>query len=63
MENLLSDPRFERNAKRLQNKMILIPILEEAVLKWKGEDLLKRPDEEEVPAAPVSTLDRALSQK
>ncbi len=61
LENIASDPRFDKNQKRLQNKATLVPILEEAVLKWKGEDLLKRLDEEDVPAAPVNTLDRILS--
>ena len=61
LENIISDPRFDENEKRLRNKAILIPILEEAILKWKGEDLLKRLDEEDVPAAPVNTFDRALS--
>ena len=61
LENIASDPRFDKNPKRLQNKTILVPILEEAILKWKGEDLLKRLDEEDVPAAPVNTLDRILS--
>ncbi|MBI5966573.1 MAG: CoA transferase [Deltaproteobacteria bacterium] len=61
LENLISDPRFDRNKNRHQNKAILIPLLEEAILKWKGDDLLKRLDEEDVPAAPVNTLDRILS--
>lgn len=61
LETLASDPRFDRNQRRLQNKATLIPILEEAILKWKGEDLLKKLDEEDVPAAPVNTLDRVLS--
>lgn len=62
LENIASDPRFDRNQKRLQNKAILVSILEEAILKWKGEDLLKRLGEEDVPAAPVNTLDRILSE-
>ena len=61
LESIASDPRFDRNQKRLQNKAILVPILEEAVLKWKGDDLLKRLEEEDVPSAPVNTLDRILS--
>lgn len=61
LESLAADPRFDRNQKRLRNKAALIPILEEAASKWKGEELLKRLDEEDVPAAPVNTLDRILS--
>jgi len=61
LESLAADPRFDRNQKRLQNKAILIPLLEKAALNWKGEDLLKRLEEEDVPAAPVNTLDRILS--
>lgn len=61
LENLISDPRFDKNEKRHQNKAILIPILEGAILKWKGEDLLKKLDEEDIPAGPVNTLDRVLS--
>jgi crotonobetainyl-CoA:carnitine CoA-transferase CaiB-like acyl-CoA transferase len=61
LENLISDPRFDKNQMRLQNKATLIPILEQAILKWKGKDLLQRLDEEDVPAAPVNTLDRILS--
>lgn len=63
LENLISDPRFDKNPKRLQNKAILIPLLEKAILQWRGEDLLRKLDEEDVPAAPVNTLDRALSQR
>ncbi|MDI6753695.1 MAG: CoA transferase [Thermodesulfobacteriota bacterium] len=61
LESLASDPRFDKNQKRLQNKATLIPLLEEAVRKWKGEDLLQKLDEEDVPAAPVNTLDRILA--
>jgi len=61
LENIASDPRFEKNQKRLQNKATLIPILEEAIWKWKGEDLLRRLEKEDVPAAPVNTLDRILT--
>jgi crotonobetainyl-CoA:carnitine CoA-transferase CaiB-like acyl-CoA transferase len=61
LEDLISDPRFSKNQVRLQNRDTLIPILERAILKWKGEDLLQRLDEEDVPAAPVNTLDRILS--
>jgi len=61
LETLATDPRFDKNKSRLQNRSTLIPILEEAILKWKGEDLLKKLDEEDVPAAPVNTLDRILS--
>ena len=62
LENIASDPRFDRNQKRLQNKEVLVPILAEAILKWKGEDLLRKLDEEDVPAAPVNTLDRILAE-
>ncbi len=62
LENIAADPRFDRNQKRLQNKEILIPILAEAVRKWQGEELLRKLDEEDVPAAPVNTLDRILSE-
>jgi crotonobetainyl-CoA:carnitine CoA-transferase CaiB-like acyl-CoA transferase len=62
LESIASDPRFDRNPKRLQNKDILVPILADAILKWKGEDLLRKLDEEDVPAAPVNTLDRILSE-
>lgn len=61
LESISSDPRFDRNQKRLQNKSLLVPILEEAIRKWKGEELLKKLGEEDVPAAPVNTLDRILS--
>ena len=62
LEYIASDPRFDRNQKRLQNKAILVPILEEAIRKWKGDNLLKKLGEEDVPAAPVNTLDRILSE-
>ena len=61
LENLISDPRFDKNRMRLQNRATLIPILEQAILKWKGRDLLQKLDEEDVPAAPVNTFDRILS--
>jgi crotonobetainyl-CoA:carnitine CoA-transferase CaiB-like acyl-CoA transferase len=61
LEDLISDPRFDKNRMRLQNRATLIPILEQAILKWKGRDLLQKLDEEDVPAAPVNTFDRILS--
>jgi crotonobetainyl-CoA:carnitine CoA-transferase CaiB-like acyl-CoA transferase len=61
LEDLISDPRFDKNRMRLQNRATLIPLLEQAILKWKGRDLLQKLDEEDVPAAPVNTFDRILS--
>lgn len=61
LEDLIPDPRFDKNRMRLQNRATLIPILEQAILKWKGRDLLQKLDEEDVPAAPVNTFDRILS--
>jgi crotonobetainyl-CoA:carnitine CoA-transferase CaiB-like acyl-CoA transferase len=58
---IADDPRFNSNLNRLQNKDILIPVLQERFLTRSGEDWLQKLTAAEVPCAPVNTLDRVLN--
>jgi CoA:oxalate CoA-transferase len=60
-EDLITDDRFDDPIKRVQNQDELVPILEEIFLEKSADEWLEALEREEVPCAPVNTLDRALS--
>lgn len=60
-EALASDPRFDTHLKRHQNRDQLIPILEELFQKKGGYEWLELLNEEGIPAGPINTVDRVLS--
>ena len=55
------DPRFRLNEDRLRYRAELVPILEAAVAKIPSDDLLTKLAAAQVPAGPINTLDRALT--
>ncbi|MEO0229532.1 MAG: CoA transferase [candidate division WOR-3 bacterium] len=62
-EDLLTDPRFETNAKRLENRDILIPIIEDIIKQKPAEYWLTRLDEAHIPAGPINTVDKAINDE
>ena len=59
---LSDDTRFKTNQKRVENRNILVPILEKVLIKRTVEDWLKDFREAGVPAAPVNNLDQVFSE-
>ena len=55
------DPRFATRPKRLENKSILIPMMESHLLTRSGDEWLEAIHKAGVPAGPINTLDRVLS--
>jgi CoA:oxalate CoA-transferase len=58
---LPADPRFRLNEDRLRHRAELAPLLEAAAAKIQSEQLLAKLAAAQVPAGPINTLDRALS--
>lgn len=61
IEHLADDPRFSTRDKRLENREELDGILEEAFLKKTTDEWLDLFVKLEVPAGPINTVDKALS--
>jgi len=59
-EHLIDDPRFSTYEKRFQNKDLLNAALEEGLLQADSEDWLELMHEEDIPAMPLNTLDKAI---
>ncbi len=59
--HLEKDPRFASGGQRLKNKQELIPFLEKRFLEKTGQEWMDIFLKEGIPAGPVNTLDRALS--
>jgi crotonobetainyl-CoA:carnitine CoA-transferase CaiB-like acyl-CoA transferase len=58
--DLVKDPRFDRNADRLQHRNILVPMLEAEFRKRTRDEWLKVLETADVPASPVLELHEAL---
>lgn len=61
LEELISDERFTDGAHRLANYDELIPIIQKRFLEKTGDEWIRLLEKEEVPCAPVNTLDRTLN--
>lgn len=61
LEELITDERFMDGAHRLANYDELIPIIQERFLEKTGDEWIQLLEKEEVPCAPVNTLDRTLN--
>jgi crotonobetainyl-CoA:carnitine CoA-transferase CaiB-like acyl-CoA transferase len=59
--DLESDPRFDSNSRRVANKALLVPLLEEGFRARTVDEWLEALRREGVPAAPINPLDRVLS--
>jgi crotonobetainyl-CoA:carnitine CoA-transferase CaiB-like acyl-CoA transferase len=55
------DPRFATREKRLENKYMLIPMMESHLKTRPGDEWLEAIHKAGVPAGPINTLDRVLS--
>ena len=53
---LATDKRFATNRARLENKEILVPLLKDILLGWEKHDLLKKMDDNGIPAGPINTV-------
>jgi crotonobetainyl-CoA:carnitine CoA-transferase CaiB-like acyl-CoA transferase len=58
---LAADPRFETNNQRVENRDVLVPILEALLKKKTSDEWMSIFRSEGVPAAPVNTLDRVFA--
>jgi CoA:oxalate CoA-transferase len=61
LEELISDERFKDGASRLANYHELIPIIQKKFVEKNGDEWIQLLEDEEVPCAPVNTLDRTLN--
>jgi crotonobetainyl-CoA:carnitine CoA-transferase CaiB-like acyl-CoA transferase len=59
---LADDPRFATNPQRLENRTVLVPLLENILRTRSVADWLERLRAAEVPAAPVNNLDGAFAE-
>ncbi|MBI4608256.1 MAG: CoA transferase [Candidatus Rokubacteria bacterium] len=63
LEHLTGDPRFKTNMDRVTHRADLEPIIAEAVAGYDLEPLLEHLDRAGVPAAPVNTIDRLMTDR
>jgi formyl-CoA transferase/CoA:oxalate CoA-transferase len=61
MENIMDDPKFATNAKRVENRKELIPILSKIIETKTGAEWLKLLEDAGIPAGPIYTLDKLFS--
>jgi len=61
LRDLAEDPRFETNPERVKNRAQLIPRLSEVFLSKTRDDMLQILMREDVPCAPVYTMDEVFS--
>jgi crotonobetainyl-CoA:carnitine CoA-transferase CaiB-like acyl-CoA transferase len=59
---LADDPRFATNPRRLENRAVLVPLMEAILRRRTVAEWLARLREAEVPAAPVNNLDGAFAE-
>jgi CoA:oxalate CoA-transferase len=59
--DLATDPRFDENRKRVANRGALMPIVEEIFVRRSVQEWLAALRREGVPAAPIQSVDRVLS--
>lgn len=55
------DPRFATRAARLENKAVLIPLIESVLQTRNGDEWLEKIHAVGVPAGPINTVDRVLN--
>ncbi len=61
LEDLMNDPRFENNPQRVENRKVLVPMLQEIFLGKTSAEWLKILTEAEVPSAPINTIDKVFA--
>jgi crotonobetainyl-CoA:carnitine CoA-transferase CaiB-like acyl-CoA transferase len=61
LEELATDPRFEKNQSRVSHRVELEAILEQTIAQYDREPLLKMLEDADVPATPVNTVHQVMS--
>jgi len=61
LEHLAADPRFATNAKRVENRALLVPMLEQNVATREGQPLVQQLSAAHVPAAVVQDMQGVFS--
>jgi crotonobetainyl-CoA:carnitine CoA-transferase CaiB-like acyl-CoA transferase len=61
LDELATDPRFEKNQSRVAHRVELEAILEQTIAQYDREPLLKMLEEADVPATPVNTIHQVMS--
>jgi len=61
MENIMDDPKFATNAKRVENRKELIGILQKVIETKTGAEWLKLLEDAGIPAGPIYTLDKLFA--
>jgi crotonobetainyl-CoA:carnitine CoA-transferase CaiB-like acyl-CoA transferase len=60
---LAADPLFARNADRVRNRLVLIPILRQLTIKRSTSDWITALEAAGVPAGPINSLDRVFESE
>jgi crotonobetainyl-CoA:carnitine CoA-transferase CaiB-like acyl-CoA transferase len=60
MGEMANDPRFKKNAERVRNRHILLPLISERLLTRTTAEWLADLDRAQIPAGPVNTIDAAF---
>lgn len=61
LDELINDPRYDTNLKRVARRAEVDVILEEVLAKWNGDELIDHFNKNGIPGAKVKTLDQAFS--
>jgi CoA:oxalate CoA-transferase len=61
IQDLAEDPRFCNRGKRLENKELLLSMLQDVFLQKTGEEWIDKLNEAQVPAGPINTVDKILN--
>jgi crotonobetainyl-CoA:carnitine CoA-transferase CaiB-like acyl-CoA transferase len=61
LDTLASDPRFLKNADRVKNRDILVPLLSEAIAARPRDELLGAMEKAGIPAGPINRLDQVFA--
>jgi crotonobetainyl-CoA:carnitine CoA-transferase CaiB-like acyl-CoA transferase len=57
LDALGTDPRFATNPARLENRLVLVPLLADKMLGWTKADILMTCEAKGVPAGPINTFE------
>lgn len=61
LAGLGTDPRFDTNAKRVENRDVLVPLLEAETIRFTKADLLAECEARAVPCGPINTMEEVFA--
>jgi len=61
LEELRDDPRYATNPKRVENRKVLVSLLQKIFLTKKADEWLKLLAEAEIPCGPINTIDKVFA--